>query len=991
MAKRLVITEKPSVARDIAAALGGFSDEGGEFLESDDLVVTWAVGHLLELAEPQDYDPKLKAWTVGSLPIIPDEFRLKPKEGLKKRVDLIKKLAAREDISGLVNACDAGREGEIIFRRITEYLGLSDMPLERLWLQSMTKPAIRDAFQHLRPGKDLERLADAAWLRGVGDWLIGMNATRALTKRLKGRNESGAWSAGRVQTPTLGLLVEREREILAHIPRDFWEIEGHFEAAGQSWAARYWDGDAKDDDDRDQRPGRIFDRARVEAVVAAVNASKKGVASERRKKSKQSPPLPFDLGALQREANRRFSFSAKRTLNAAQHLYEGHKLITYPRTDSRHLPQDYGATVEEVVGNLARITEFQGVVAKITADGLQNLERILDDTKISDHFAIIPTGRIPEEQMGPDDVRVYELIVRQFLAALMGPATWATVERLVHVDVGPGDVVPFRASAKSLEIPGFLEALGQEAGAGTTLPALTPGQDQSDGLPAAVLDITDVAKQTQPPGRYSEASLLRAMETAGERFDEDELSEAMKGRGIGTPATRAEIIERLVSTGYSRRMEGKIGPTPKGMRLIDILERVKAPTLASARLTGEWEHALIQVERGDLTRAVMLDRLTDYTRDVTSHLVGFEHDEIYMGEPDLGACPACADGRVRESAWGYPCSNNKVEGATCNFMIWKDRAGRYIDRSLVRRILAEGKVGPVEGFVDFAGRPSSAVVSLQKDPDSGRWILHTEWGAAGGIGAEEIGAALFKCPMHEDCQIIETNHRFVCQQVLEGKTRQGPVLPKIVCQREMTVEEAEVFFGPEARTPMIDNFISKRSRPFKGMLVRKETGRHGFEFPEREGAGEDKGGRRGKAAERAAAKAAEKAAEKAAKAEAAKAARALARAEAKAAKAAEDAANGIPPKPVKAPKAPKAPTDGAAPKAPAKAKAKAGDATTAAPAKAAAKGGAKAAAAAKAPPPKPPGGLAARPKPPPPPPPAPEARKVVRRRPGESDTAVKPG
>jgi len=847
LSRRLVITEKPSVARDIAAALGGFS-EGDERLDSEDFVITWALGHLLELSEPQDYDPKFRSWSIKNLPIVPEVFQLKPREGQKKRLDTIKKLAHRKDVKGIVNACDAGREGELIFRRIVEYCGLGDMPQERLWLQSMTKQAIRDAFTQLRPGHDLDSLADAAWLRSIGDWLVGMNATRALTQRLKSRGEREAWSAGRVQTPTLALLVVREREILAHVPRPYWEIAAtfvHDQGDGHTWEARYFDpaagSDAAGEDEEagDRRPNRIFDPEEVERVRRALADGPRGTASETRKKSRQSPPLPFDLTSLQREANRRFSMSARRTLNAAQRLYEAHKVLTYPRTDSRHLPGDYGPTVDTLLKSLAgmpALGEVAAIARRVAGAGPQNLPRILDSSKVRDHFAIVPTGNPVPAGLSGDDERVFDLAVRQFLAALMGPATWAVVERFVDV---PAEKRParFRATARALEVPGFLEALGQQAGVGSSLPALRPGSDEASGVEVGLQTFEVESKQTRPPGRYTEAQLLRMMETAGERVDDEELSEAMKERGLGTPATRADTIERLVSTSYARRVAGKLVPSSKAMRLMDVLERVAARELASPALTGEWEYALNEVENGHRTRADVQNALVDYAKEITEKVARFEHEHLYDGEPSLGICPNDG-GKVMESVWGYRCENNQGKGSVCDFMIWKDRFGRYVDRSLAERLLQGGTVGPIEGFVDRGGREMlTGTLTLRKDEERG-WILDAQIGAAvpGGEGdeaPEQVIGPAFPCLVHEDCQVLETSRRWVCERVLDRRERTGPVLPKKVCLRELQPEEVAGYFGAEGRTAMLEGFTSKRGRPFTGLLVRKATGKHGFEFPER--------------------------------------------------------------------------------------------------------------------------------------------------------------
>lgn len=858
MGKRLVITEKPSVANDIADALGGFT-RTEEYYENEDYVVTWAVGHLLELANPADYDKKWRSWSIKLLPILPEAFEVKPKDGHKKRLAQIKKLAKRSDVDGLINACDAGREGELIYRRIVEFCGLEAMPQERLWLQSMTAGAIVEAFDNLRPGSQLDNLADAAWLRSVGDWLIGMNATRALTQRLKSGANRKSWSAGRVQTPTLNLLVHRERDILAHKPRTYWEIAAqftHHTGDGHEWQAQYWNPKAaRASDDEDAKPPRIFDEALARDLLARAQTQTHGIASEKRKKSKQKPPLPFDLTSLQREANKRYSMSAKRTLSAAQRLYEGHKVLTYPRTDSRYLPDDYGPVIDQLLAELQNLPkgdwgEHAGLAQRLAASGPLNLDKILDSSKVSDHFAIVPTGAAPPPDLSSDQLRVFDLVVRQFIASMMGPATWATVERLVEIDVGDllgGDKALFRTTARSLEVPGFLEALGQEAGKGTTLPALEPGSDKVEGVEARADSIDIEEKQTKPPSRYTEAQLLRMMETAGEQIEDEELSDAMKDRGLGTPATRADTIEGLVRKEYAARVSNKLVPSHKAMRLIDVLERVSADGLASPALTGEWEHAFHEVANGTRPRSKVHQDLVDYTTSVTGQLVGFQYEDLYASEPPVGTCPNCGN-KVFEGVRGYMCERNTGVGTECDFIIWKERMGRYIDRQLAIDLLSAENhtVGPVDYFIPRNGRGFlQGTIHLTRKYSESRdaevWTLDVDTSGSEGNDEPEqlLGETKMPCPWeHEevdDCVILETNHRWVCRELFEEREKKGPQLPKVICKRDMEQAEIEAYFGPEGQTPFIDDFISRWDRPFRAQLVRRpRSGRYKFEFPERE-------------------------------------------------------------------------------------------------------------------------------------------------------------
>ena len=853
MSKRLVITEKPSVANDIAQALGGF-EEGSDHHESDEFIVTWAVGHIVEFVEPHHYDAKYKRWTIKDLPIIPEPFELKVKDGQKGRFAHIKRLAKRKDIVGVVNACDAGREGELIYRRIVEMLSSMAHPQQRLWLQSMTKNAIRDAFEELKDAKGFERLRDAAHLRAEGDWLVGINASRALTKRCGRRAERASWSAGRVQTPTLNLLVQRERLIFAHVPEAYRELSARFKAEGsqgpQEWEGKFSDASLADKNVRVRTAGRLFDLERAQRIFEEVQANPSAAVAENRRNSIKKPPLLFDLTTLQRHANQRFKMSAARTLAAAQRLYEQHKLLTYPRTDAKYLPEDYGPAVQERVEQYARAASnphmepYVTLAKQVETEGIQNLGRLLDSSRVTDHFAIVPTGNLPKTELTGDDQRVFDLVVRQFLAALMGPATYAVVDRSVSVTIpSESNPVTFKSSSRSLEIPGFMRALGKKGDDDTKqLPALVEGKDKVSGVPASVLEVVSDEKDTKPPARYTEASLLRKMETAGDDIEDDEeVSLAMKERGLGTPATRAETIEKLVKSAspYARRVQGSLAPTDKGMRLIDVLERSRvASSLASPKLTGEWEHTLKRVEKGDVNRKAVRDQLNHFVGEVTELLSSFDMDELYSNEDALGDCPACGN-LVRESFWGYPCAKNTREDKECTFIIWKERYGRYVDRHLVKRLLKERTVERVDGFVDQSGRSFfEASVTLKHDQDKERWNLdigaENRDSSASDDEPEEVLKRLWPCPVHEGSVIVETTRRFVSEKVLLGEESRGPVLPKVVCKREMTEEEVQSFFSEEGKTEMLDNFISKRGRPFRGALKRKPTGKHGFEFPPRE-------------------------------------------------------------------------------------------------------------------------------------------------------------
>lgn len=856
--KTLVIAEKPSVARDIAAALGGFEDHDGYF-ENDRFVVSFAVGHLFELLEPDEVDPKYKRWLLDDLPILPDAFRYKPKSGQAERIRTLKKLLARDDVASVVNACDAGREGELIFREIVQYHG-SGKPVRRLWLQSMTNDAIREGFATLRPGQEFEGLGQAAECRAWSDWLIGMNATRALTKRLKGRREKTAWSAGRVQTPTLALLVDRELEVLAHQPRPYWRVLASFDHEGQPYPGTWFDPSFAAADDGEARDDRIFDEARALAIVEAVRTARRGTAEETRKPSRESAPPLFDLTSLQREGNRRFGWSAKRTLGAAQRCYEQHKILTYPRTDSRCLPVDYRDVVARVLETFAAagrhdapvaMGDYAAAAAKLRQVGLQNDARIFDNAGVSDHFAIIPTGTLPTASLSGDDRRLFDLVTRRFLGAFFPPATWVRVERVTEVG---GE--RFRTRARTLQDPGWRTVLAMEAEEDeAVLPPLRPNVDEARGVPVSARDAEASAEETKPPARITEARLLSLMENAGEQIDDENLAAVLHEKGIGTPATRADVIENLIAKGYAMRVGKALRPTVKGIRLIDILKRIHIDRLASAKLTGELEKELIDVEKGRTTAARYMQDIADYAKEIVERARRFEFDEVYPDRESLGPCPRCGK-PVYERSWFYRCieTPGEPEDQICPLRIWKDTSGRYIDRASATQLVQHGATGVLDGFTYRDGRTYKGRLEIDRET----WAVKvrsegaSEDGAASASPEYEVNPApLGRCPFDEDCQVVESPSAFVCERKLKeaelGKDDARPkscgfTFPRTVCKREITREEAE-FYLANRRTELLTDFTSRFGRPFSATLVLRENGRHGFEFPPRAPGAGRRGGR----------------------------------------------------------------------------------------------------------------------------------------------------
>src|SRR2546430_3162833 len=600
MSKSLIIAEKPSVANDLARALGGFKKEGDHF-ESDKYVISSALGHLVELALPTELDVKRGKWSFANLPIIPEEFQLRPIEKTKARFNMLKKLMKRDDVDLLINACDAGREGELIFRYLVLLSGVKK-PIRRLWLQSMTTDSIREALNHLRSEEEMVPLSKAAVCRSESDWLVGINGTRAMTAFNNRTVGFLLTPVGRVQTPTLAILAEREDKIHQFKSRAYYEVFGDFEAKPGNYRGRWFKEDFAKDGEEDARAERIWEQSQADAIKDRC-LGKIGVATEEKKPTTQAPPLLYDLTSLQRDANSR-GFSAKRTLQIAQQLYERFKVITYPRTDSRYLPEDYIPTVK------ATLSKVENPHARTVLDNnwVKPSKRTFNNAKISDHFAIIPTGTAPA---GLDEVqqKIYDMIVRRFISVFFPAAQFEVTTRITRVDKDA-----FRTDGKIIKDPGWLAVYGREAAAdqegGESLVAITPNEA------AKVLDIEVTQNETKPPARFNEATLLSAMEGAGKLVEDEELREALREKGLGTPATRSAIIEGLIHDGYVHRQGRELIATAKGLALITLLRGIGATELCSPEMTGEWESKLKRMEKGAMKRNDFMAHIKKFTREI---------------------------------------------------------------------------------------------------------------------------------------------------------------------------------------------------------------------------------------------------------------------------------------------------------------------------------------------------------------------------------------
>src|SRR5438105_9833761 len=698
MGKTLVIAEKPSVGRDLAAALPGRFEKSEAYLESDEYVVTWAVGHLVELAEPEDYDERLKKWRMADLPIVPDSFKLRPRDAKsKKQLTAIRKLLARKDVDRVINACDAGREGELIFAYIYESLG-ADKPVQRLWISSMTKQAIREGFERLRPGDQLAPLEAAARSRSEADWLVGMNATRAAT--IRGRAwVGGVVSLGRVQTPTLAMIVKREREIQVFVPEPYWLVRAAFEPP---YDGLWFEGDET----------RLKEGARADGIVERVSGKDGEVESVERKEQSERAPLLYDLTSLQRDANRRFGFSARRTLQAAQSLYEGKKAITYPRTSSRFLSGDLVPQLKPTAATLEPIAEYAGAARYVLGLKQLPLGRVVNDARVDDHHAIIPTDVEHDvTEFTPDERRVFDLVARRFLAVFHPPARYA---RTTVVTLVEGE--RFRTRGKVTLEAGWRGVYGlvsdeerkaqeeEGEGEGVELPELRQGQR------VRCVTAASEAKETKPPPRYTEATLLSAMETAGKLVEDEELREAMKEPGLGTPATRAETIETLIRREYVERAGKDLQATPKGLQVVTMLEEHR---LTSPELTGNREERLGDIEHGSGDRDAFMKEIEGFTRATVEQIAALDKEKLRPERVELGPCPRCGE-TIRENSRAFGCTSWKSrEEPGCGFVIWKRIAGRTITPEVARQLLEEGRTREVlSGFRSKAGKPFRARLVL---------------------------------------------------------------------------------------------------------------------------------------------------------------------------------------------------------------------------------------------------------------------------------------
>ena len=812
MPKKLIIAEKPSVANDLARVLTGFKKEG-EYWESEDFVLSSAIGHLIELCKPTEYGKGKGKWSFESLPLLPEEFKLKVIERTAPRFEVLKKLLKRKDVTGVINACDAGREGELIFRYVMEAAECKKK-VQRLWLQSMTPGSIRDGFTKLRKEEEMEPLLAAAKSRSESDWLVGINTTRALTALNSKGGGFFLTTAGRVQTPTLSILVERELQIRSFVPKGYWEVHATFGAKAGEYEGKWFDETLADqkvaERGAEQRPERLWTQERAEQIVGECRG-KTGEVHDEKKPARQLSPLLYDLTSLQREGNSRFGLSARRTLQIAQALYEKHKAITYPRTDSRYLPEDYLAVAQSTLENFegSEFGEFSKTVLK--KGWLKPTKRVFNSAKVSDHFAIIPTQQIPAK-LDEIEMKVYAAIVRRFIAVFYPEAVYEVTNRITRVGAHA-----FRTDGKILKEAGWLAVYGKEAAeeGGEEGKLLVP---VLDGEKVKTVAILAEGLQTKPPARMTEATLLSAMEGAGKLIEDDTLREAMGERGLGTPATRAATIETLISEEYVRRIGRELVPTAKAFGLFETLDALGIEILQSPEMTGEWEHKLKEIEHGRMKRDEFMLEIQKVARDIVEKARVFQDKDHVLRKLDF-----------KDPQTGQEFEETLREYRTLDqaYAVRKVLAGRRIEAHEFLELLEKGTMGLVDGFRSRLGRPFSAGLKLGEGRKI-ELVVGEEEGTLDFTGQEPLGQCL-ACGGN----MFMSQLRYVCEHSVSKPSTCTFKVSKKILNRDITVPEVQDLLKNK-KTALLEKFISNKTRrPFSAVLMWKD-GKVSFDFPPRE-------------------------------------------------------------------------------------------------------------------------------------------------------------
>ncbi len=808
MTKTLIIAEKPSVATDLARVLGKLPEFGKferkkDYFENDRAYVSSAIGHLVELKMPLTPEGKKLPWGMKHLPVIPQQFELQPIERSESRFKLLLRLLNKKDVTTVVNACDAGREGELIFRYLMQLADIhKPLQIKRMWMQSMTDDSIIEAWNHLRSDEEMQPLADAAMCRSESDWLIGLNGTRALTAYNSRHGGFMVTTAGRVQTPTLVILAERERVIRSFVPRVYYEVHGDFEVAGGQYQGRWFvENFEKDENDDQLRPERIWTLDEAEAIKARCEGQS-GIVQEEKKPTKQAPPQLFDLTSLQREANGKHGYSARRTLQLAQALYDRYKLLTYPRTDSKYLPEDYVDPVKKTLQayskqspNASYPESFARCAGWILAnDRVTDSKRIFNTAKVSDHFAIIPTGKTPTSSLDDDARKVYELVVRRFLAIFYPHAEYEVTRRITRIGADC-----FRTDGRVLVVPGWLEVYGRKAGVAADKDELVAAVD---GEQAQAVSVDLRQNETKPPARYTDSTLLSAMETAGKRVDDDDLRDAMSERGLGTPATRASIIENLIRQKYVFRDERKksdLVVSNKGLALVDLLQEIGIDTLGSPEMTGEWEYKLKEMEHGSLKRNEFMNEIKSLAKSIVNQTREFTDAIVNRSFPDIQAkCPDCGGTDFRQTDGIFECKDPE-----CSFRLKKHIASHELTEEEARELITNHRVGPIDQFKNRFGQPFTAELVLEKSKRT--WKVNFVFEGDDdredelqNLSEEQI---ICQAPIadgsEERINVYETDRAYLAPDMAKKADERGVRISKTILQRDIPAEQAQAVYGRE--------------------------------------------------------------------------------------------------------------------------------------------------------------------------------------------------
>lgn len=808
--KTLIIAEKPSVAGDIAKVLPGKFKKNKSYYEGDHHVVSFAIGHLVSICYPEEIDPAFQKWDMANLPILPEEFPLKGLDGTKSQLNALQKLIRRKDITEIINACDAGREGELIFKYILKYVwnnSVAKKSIKRLWLQSMTTDAIKNAFNSLRDNDEMVALEDTALCRSESDWLIGINATRALTGFNSRRGGFFLTSCGRVQTPTLSLLVKRERARLEFVSKPFWTLRANFDFSSGNYEGRWVNLEfIKDPKDAHKKADRLWKTEDADALVEKCEGKPAAVTEQSKQTSQSSPPL-YDLTLLQREANSRFGFSAKNTLSIAQALYERHKLLTYPRTDSKHLPEDYVPTVKKTIKAQTgwKLEKF----AQLAIDNkyIKPTKKIFNNSKISDHHAIIPTTNLPSTLSEPEE-KIYHLVVQRFLAVFYPAAQYLNTKRYSVVEEET-----FLTEGKILLEAGWKSIYGTDKGDGKDKVLTQLPENASVSCPSVEKD----EHETTPPTRFNEATLLSAMENSDKLIADEELADAMKEHGLGTPATRAAIIEKLIKEKYVVREGKDLTPTGKAFELLSLLEAMKIEVLASPEMTGEWEYKLNQILKGELTRDKFMAEIRAMTQHIIDQVKNFESEEVRLEAPFSPV-----------NGIHMFCSPTAYISADETISIRKILGGKMLSEDHVVALLKGETIGPYSDFRSKRGKPFSASVRLVKNKIE---FMFADSMADLDIDAIKKTPSLGKSPV-DDTKVFDTPMAFLSESALDGDTKKGLRISKIILSKEISADNITQLLD-DGKTELITGFISKKKRPFDAYLILAKNGKVSFEFPPR--------------------------------------------------------------------------------------------------------------------------------------------------------------